>query len=370
MARIALAPPRRTNFALWALVLLGVASLSLVPLALNTGGTKNASTPVLAAETPRIAYFEFDTTADTLWLANPLSPSSRTKGLTIPHAPEYGVVPSLSPDGKSVAYLVLPTNTAAPGPDSPAQLWVASVEGGEPKLLASDAALLVPAVWSADGAVLVYRHSEVESSSLKRVSIGSGETTDVKTSAASLFPIAFDGSTLWYAEVSQTGSDLYSTASNAPLRLSDGLTRDWALSPDGARLAYLEMTLSDAAASSRAFVLDLKNGERSAVGSPAADAFSPAWAPDGSLVIGQLATGATSTAAAVIGADGDTRLSAPRRGFDVPLAVDTDAGAAMTSFDGNSITNPGRATLVVVAPDGNRRQIASGEVTFLGWIHP
>jgi hypothetical protein len=370
MARIALAPPRRTNIALWALVLLGVASLSLIPLALSTSGTKNASTPVLASDAPRIAYFAFGRTADTLWLADPASPANRTQGLTIAHAPDYGAIPSLSADGSSVAYLVLPPETAAPGPDAPAQLWVASIAGGEPKLLASDASLLIPSVWSADGSVVVYRHSEAEATSLRRVAVTGGPAEEVAASANALFPVGFAGGSLLYAEVSQTGSTLLSTGGAAPLRLSDGLTRDWSLSPDGTRVAYLEMTLGSQQMTSRAFVLDLATGERSAVGPENMDAFNPAWTPDGSLVIGRLAAGATSTPATLTGAGGSSKLTAPRRGFDVPLAIDADAGAAMTSFDGSSLLNPGRATLVVIAPDGTRRQIASGEVTFLGWIHP
>jgi hypothetical protein len=111
------------------------------------------------------------------------------------------------------------------------------------------------------------------------------------------------------------------------------------------------------------------SGERTAEGAADSDAFSPAWGADGSLVVGQL-SGGTSTAATRIESGTSSALTAPKRGFDVPLAADSQAGLAVTSFDGNSINNPGRASLVVVGPDGSRREIASGEVTFLGWISP
>jgi len=41
---------------------------------------------------------------------------------------------------------------------------------------------------------------------------------------------------------------------------------------------------------------------------------------------------------------------------------------AVRAFDGDSITNPGRSTLVLIDEGGKRLKIADGEVTFLGWI--
>jgi hypothetical protein len=371
MARIAAAPQRRTNLALWALVLLGVGLLSLLPLTLieNDAGTATtASTALLTSTTTRIAYFGFDRTDDTLWLADPANPEARVKGLTIAHAPDYGIIPTLSPDRRSVAYLVLPPNTAAPGPDAPADLWVTSIEGGEPKLLASGADLLVHAVWTPDQQGLVYRSSG-DSFQLLRAPLDGSPPTELVSSANALFPVAFAGNDLYYVELDDSGSRLKSTSGAISIKLSNGLTRDWALSPDGKQLAYLEMTLSGQQATSRAFVLDLATGERTQVGATDNDAFSPAWSADGSLVIGQLGSGASSPAALIEHGTTAT-LTPPRRGFDVPLAADPGAGLAVTSFDGNSIINPGRASLVVVGPDGTRREIASGEVTFLGWITP
>lgn len=370
MARIAVAPQRRTNLALWALVLVGAGLLSLLPLTLLKSSTdgSSSSSAVIASSGSRIAYFAFDRTADTLWLADPKAPANRTKGLTIAHAPEYGIIPTLSPDGRNVAYLVLPPDTPAPGPDAPAQLWVASIAGVEPRLIASDADLLVPAVWASHDQGLVYRRSDAASHLV--VARPGGEMTELATSTEALFPIAFAGDTLYYVELSESGSVLKSTQGGGAYQLSNGLTRDWAMSPDETQLAYLEMTLMGSQATSRAFVLDLATGERTAVGAADSDAFSPAWRPDGALVVGQLAAGPASSAAIVIEKGTTSSLAAPRRGFDVPLAVNARAGTAVTSFDGNSILNPGRASLVVVNTDGSRREITSEEVTFLGWISP
>jgi hypothetical protein len=348
-----------------------VGLLSLLPLTLlktTSGGSTAATSALIATSGSRIAYFGFDRTADTLWLADPQNPSSRTKGLTIAHAPDYGAIPTRSPDGRSFAYLVLPGDTPAPGPASPAELWVASIAGGSPRLIASGADLLVHAVWAPGGQGLVYRRSD-EASHLMLARLGGGEPIELASSANALFPVAYEGANLLYVELSDAGSVLRSTAGFSA-RLSDGLTRDWALSPDGSRIAYLEMMLATNQAASRAFVFDMASGTRTAVGAPDADAFSPAWGADGSLAVGQLKAGETTAVTLAVPGSTKFAFTAPQRGFDVPLALDATAGLAVTSFDGNTITNPGRASLVVVRPDGSRREIASGEVTFLGWISP
>ena len=126
MTQIAAAPQRR-NLALWSLVLLGVGLLSLLPLSLvNTVPRQRPQRQrrplrphphrLLRVRHPRRhAVARRPAGAAT----------SRTKLLSVPHAPEYGVIPSLSPDRRSVAYTVLPPETPAPGPDAPAELWVA-----------------------------------------------------------------------------------------------------------------------------------------------------------------------------------------------------------------------------------------------------
>src|SRR4051812_44535654 len=106
----------KSNHAPWilgaiaGLILLGLAAaavLSLGPVGgLSTGGSGGEKTGV--------AYFEFTDTADTLWIADPDRPTHRTKLFVAPHAAEYGVVPSLSPDGRSVVYTALAQDTPAP----------------------------------------------------------------------------------------------------------------------------------------------------------------------------------------------------------------------------------------------------------------
>jgi len=378
MTQITAVPPRR-NFALWALVLLGAGLLSIMPLALLESPFAPAGPgAALSFDRTRVAYFAFDTGADTLWLADPQQPSNRSSVLTIEHAPEYGVIPSLAPDRRRLAYNVLPPETRAPAPDSPAQLWVVSLTGTPPMMLAQDTDLLVPAAWSPDGASVVFRRSDATSGQLVSVPSAGGSESILVESPDGLFPVGFinDGERLLYISLSEQGSDLRSVGASGGDdgligRLSEGLTRDWTLSPDGRHLAYLDLTFTATEAASRAYVFDILTGSRLEAGAAESDAFSPAWDAAGRLIVGQLRRDGRPAPATVVkpGEDGEGMLTAPDAGFDVPLAADA-AGVAVTSFDGNSLMNPGRASLVVVDPAGVRREIATGEVTFLGWITP
>jgi hypothetical protein len=240
-----------------------------------------------------------------------------------------------------------------------------------------------------------------------------------------------DATTLYHVRLQDDGSylaayDIAAATQRDLGRLSNGLTRDWTLSPDGSQLAYLAMNLDGSLVSSTAHIFDLATGEVRPVGeafrppapddqatqslnstsepalsppkgrvgpglsagrpdsealsspSPSSerglggevgDAFSPVWLPDGDLAFGHL-TNRTAGGISLRGhGDAATTLVPPTRGFDVPLAFSAAARRfAVRTFDGASATSPGRATLTVVGLDGARTPIATGEVTFLGWI--
>jgi Tol biopolymer transport system component len=360
---------------------LGVALLGVLALAvLRVGPVDSITTGSSEAPRAGIAYFEFGETADTLWIADLQSPSKRTKLLLAQHAPEYGVVPSLSPDGRRFVYTSLPLETRKPTPETPAGLWLKSAGGSErPVLIARDVELLVRPVWSPDGRGVVYRRFSAQYGLyLHDVTHGAeplpgaGERLLVEDAAA-LFPVAFskDGMSLYYVRLSQEASVLYSldltsNEAKAVVRLADGMTRDWALSPDGTKLAYLEMTLDADKLASQAFIANIEAGTTRAVTSEDDNAFGPVWSRDGSLIVGR----AGSTGAGVIRVGGEGAFKAPVNGFDVPLLqAPGNAGVIVSSFDGASASSPGVSALTLLAPDGARRRIASGDVTFLGWVN-
>ncbi len=369
-------PSRQLNLLLMALVALGVGLLSILPMSLlHTGST---STVVPGAGSPRVAYFEFNRTSDTLWLAQTADPTQRQRLYSVAHADEFGIVPSLAPDHSHFAYTVLPANTRAPSPDSPADVWLSDLKGTDkPRLLAQNVDLLVAPVWSPKSDALVYRRSD--DYRLFSLDIASGQERQlVAGDGAALFPVGFapDAGTLYYVKMTNDESTLLALdmndASSLPVaKLSDGLTRDWKLSPAGDRIAYLAMSMDSTAVASRAFVLDIATGVATQSG-PEADAFSPAWSNNGDLALGSLSDSGPANGGVVTpDVASKAQFAAPPKGFDVPLVfAPSGKQLVVRNFDGASAVNPGRERLEIVSADGNRTTITNDEVTFLGWIDP
>ncbi len=372
--------PQIGNIATWLLVL-GAVCLGVVLLLSFAvdGHTQKTAPPASVASKTGVAYFVYGTSADTLW-RNPAEDLSKpVRLLTVPHAAEYGVVPSLAPDGKRFVFTALPPNTAAPGRDTPATLWLASADSTKaPVQVATGVDLLVKPLWTPDGSDVVVRRSTSDAYSLVLQPVAGGDSKQlVSSNTQALFPAGFsaDGKTLYFVALDQTaGSILRSVnlATNAQqdvAKLSAGLTRDWALSPAHDRLAYLEVALGGDASESRAFMLDLASGAVTPITDQNLAAFGPVWSSDGRLAIGVLDEAAGKGNIEVWQDGKTTQIAGPQRGFDVPLSFTTD-GFVVRAFDGTSAAAPGRASLVVVGADGTRQNIANGEVTYLGWTNP
>ncbi len=318
--------------------------------------------------------------ADTLRRADPADLTEVETLLTIPHAAEYGILPSISPDGDRFAYTALEAGLASPGPDSPAQLWVAGISDADPRMLTEGVDLLVHPVWTPDGESLVYRRSTTGAHTLALMDADGGEEHIVAYSETeALFPAGFvqGSSHLLYVGLSEDGGshlydvELASGVATQIATLSGGLTREWALSPDGTRLAFLDIAFNETAIASRAAVLDIANGGVTLMTPADEVAFGPVWSDAGELAVGTFDE--TTRDAALLIVDGDSRsnIAGPATGFDVPLAYNPTADAYLvSSFENDSITAPGRATLTLVGSDGTRQTIAEGEVTLVGWTHP
>jgi hypothetical protein len=354
---------RASEVAGWLAGLLGVALLLLLLLSFVLERRPPVTAiPPAAQLTGRIAYFEFGATADTLWLVSAANPAERARAFVVPHARDYGAVPSLSPDGGWLAYSALPAQITNPGPDSPADLWLAPLaKDAQPRLLTSGVDLLVPAVWTPDASAVAYRRSDADGYMLALLPVAGEEERILARTAPEVapFPVAFspDGASLLYVTLSGDGSTLHavvlaSGASSEIGRLSGGLTRDWRLSHDGSRLAFLEMRFSAATVTSQAFVLEVATGERTAVTEVDVSAFGPGGR--GGLV--QFAEGRVS------------RQAGPETGFDVPLASAPGGPAYLVrAFSGSSTSAPGIANLTLVDENGGRYVVARGDVTFVGW---
>jgi Tol biopolymer transport system component len=372
--------PRVSEIAILVLLVAGVALLLLLLLSFVVETRQESSSGGTPPGPGRVAYFEFGLSADSLWLVNPDNLTQRQRVFSVPHAREFGIVPSLAPDGRRLAYTALPANHPAPAPDTPAGLWVSDIAANtQPLLLTDTADLRVPAAWSPDGSALVYRRSGADGFALATQPVTGGEERVLAHSNPdeALFPVGFapDSARFYAVALTEAGSrllsiDVASGAQTELARLSSGLTREWSLSRDGRRLAFLDLKQTPDAISARAYILDLASGTLTPVTSAAVNAFGPVWQPDGALLVGTLGP---SGQANLVRADGGsmTLLPGPGRGFDVPLGFSRDGMFYIVrAFSGASATAPGAATLTLVDENGERHVIASGDVTFAGWSAP
>jgi hypothetical protein len=347
-----------------------------------------------ASGSARIVINEFGIEADTLWVAPADKPSQRQVVAVVPHAAHYGIYATLSPDGRYIAYTALSQGLRDASNDSPADVWVMGADGSYPRVLATDADLLIAPVWAPDSTSLVFRRSQSWENAagtfeLVRLSLadsgqaaaGPVESTLV-TSEAGLFPVGFspDGGRLYYTQVSAAGTELGQVAvSGGPpsllAHLGDDFTRDWHLSPDGARLAFLAPQQSQAGTVLRAMVMELSGTFQLRPALPAADRpaqdFNPIWHPkDGDLTLGRLTLGEARAPAMRVDASGLQPLEAPSQGFDVPLAWSPDGSTlALRSFEGDLESDVGPWHLVLLDAKGQRREVkAESEISFVGWV--
>src|SRR5688572_7196850 len=324
--------PHAGSLATWLVAILGVGLLVILLLSFVLERQTRPSSQVAGVSASlRIAYFEFGRDADILWLANPADLSDRKRLFAVQHAPEFGVVPSVAPDGRSFAFTALAPNTPAPSPNAPAGLWHSTLSANTaPRLLAPGVDLLVEPVWSANSQDLVYRRSTANGYVLATLPVAGGEERVLATSAASaLFPVGFarTGDGMYYVAIDESAGsqlfevDLATGVSDFVTTLSMGLTRDWSLSPDGTKVAYLEIGIGPDAVSSRALVFDFATSKAEAVTDRTTAAFSPVWSANGALVVGSLDE--TNRTAGLLTANTHTRTvnEGPARGLDVPLAV-------------------------------------------------
>lgn len=365
-----------------------VAALALVAIGFSLGlalqsQASDESSPSAAlaglreSDSDVIVYSEFGQRADTLWAADPNDPSSRVLLATVEHAYGYGITPSLSPDGERVAFSVLADGETNYG----AELWVLETNSGDATRLAQSVDLLATPVWSRDSDAVVARRSGVGEATtgaeLLRVDLHGG-VTSLASAAGGLYAIDFspDGGTLYYARLSESGSDLMRVSaadggeSQTVARLSDGFARDWHLSDDGDSLAYLAEA-SDGGATYSTHVLDLTSGVARSLSVGDAQ-FNPVWDGSDSLTVGR-SSGAAARLSASDGSAAATSLPAlpePASGFDVPIAWSPDgAYLVVRHFDGGIGADPGPSRVVVLGEDGSRLDVSPlSDVAVAGWL--
>lgn len=327
----------------------------------------------------RLIVSEFGENEDTIVAIDPADTSGRTVLATIDHAPGWGVFATLSPAGDAIAYTALPPGTPDPSPDTPAIIGVIEANGNVIPL-AANVDLVIPPVWSPDGASVVARRSTLadESSGTQELivlGLDGSEAALTSWSSAAVFPVGFtpDGATFYFTTLSATGSDLYRIGADGAgetlvAHLSDDISREWTLSPDGAALAY---SVAETGAQPRviAMRLDLATGAATPALDAAGSQINPAWSRDGELTVAAVKPegGGDAVIAASSGA-GET-LDDNDDSIDLPLAWSPDGESlAVRAVDGATPFEARGSRIELLRRDGTREAVSEGpDVLIVGW---
>jgi hypothetical protein len=362
----------------------------VTPTPTRPGTATPLATGTPAAGGPTPLFREFASGADTLWVAPAASPTDRKSVAQIDHAPDWGVMASLSPDGKLVAYLVLTSGSQDPGRE--AQAWVLDVRSGEKRHLADGFDLRTRPVWSAESdAIVVGRNGPQADTggeiSLVGVDISDGNEDVLRTepNVLGLFPIGYSsappvGGALVYARIAVGGTDFgWVGAETPPVHASNESARDWHLSPDGTQVTFLARQRTDGRIATRAFVTELGAGSEATLVltavPDAVDHFNPVWRDNATITLGHTpAEGEAAAPALLVSLEGggipEEVGPGPEQGFDVPVAWSADGRyLVVRSFDGTSAAQPGRETLTIIEEGVERKAVGEqGSLEFIGWL--
>ena len=374
----------RARIALLLSVLFAVVALVLgvvLPPAPSGAGASGAA--------PTLLISEFSETASTIWRVPAVNPANRTRLTRVQHAAGWELEGAVAPDGRRLAYLVLPP--AARDPRTQAQLVV--TDGSQSAVRATGLDLTAGVVWSTDGTAMFARRVRLAADgravfTLVEVPAAEGPALDLLTrdDLFGLFPVGRSPEGPTYAvALTAEGSVLLALDGSRVLQtiaLAAGVTRDWRLSPDGATLAFtkqdgLNLQVRVQALSGTTPADATRPDATPAAARPAtigaaqttAGSAAPAWHPDGSLSVGRF--GAGEAAALRVRANGDTSVDAtPATGFVLPVAwAPTGDYLAVRAFTGSGPGDVGTEQAAVLTAGGERLPVSGAYVRVLGWWH-
>ena len=322
---------------------------------------------------PQLLVSEFADRQSTLWLVDPKAPSDRHSFLQIDHAAGWEISGAVSPAGGPLAGPRLAFVVLEPGrqdAETEGSLYVS--DGGPPRLLLEGVDLRGGVTWSQDGESILVREVRIDqrgvrSYSVVEVRVSDGRATRYQPDRAAsddLFNLHVvgrpSGGPLYAALIGRGGTKIVElgiegAGADGAVRISMGLTREWALSPDGAELAFTEQnglrmqvrtaTLDGAererptmraATKSAQALLDEAEIEASDLGGSGMGSASPLWGPDGALRVG------------VFRQAGSQAVSAGRGGRRVPCVERDECRSRQLRAAGGVVTRralPGAALI-------------------------
>jgi dipeptidyl aminopeptidase/acylaminoacyl peptidase len=301
--------------------------------------------------------------ADTVLAVDAMS-GETTAIATVPHLEGYTSFAAVSPSGDALAVVAADLGT----PARPlASLVIVDLATGAVTRLLEEIDQLQQPLWSPDGAAIFVTRTAASDTpatdvSILRVAVAGGPPAEAMLipGAAGAYPVGFDANgRLLVVAITGQGSVMYREGGGTTL-ISAAITRDWRVSPDGRRLAFIEANTAEGLRY-QLNVIDLDGGDvRAQSAAPRRDGqqLGVAWHPQGSLAVGQEP-----------GTGGARAASAGSPGFDVPLSYSPDGTfLAVAAWSGSSFARPGSVSLQVVGPAG-RVPLADAN-RFAGWAIP
>ncbi len=270
---------------------------------------------------------------------------------------------TVSPDGRHVA-LIAPDRLIAGQPI--ASLIALDLETGLLRRVGEGLQPLQDALWTPDSQAIIVTNAVRADTGLAvavvRVEMdGAATTLETHHGAVTVAPLGFDGEgRLLAVRIDAKGSTL--TRGGVAIRwLSEHITRDWALSPDGSRLAFVEANTGQELRYLPRVVATASAGDGVVSAASAAtmtrQALGAVWAPAGAQpLFGDEPPPSPP---------GDVRAQTGS-GFDVPLGYSRDGGALVVRhWSGGSFAEPGTPRLEIV--NGRDRQALRDFSRFFGW---
>ncbi len=337
---------------------LTLASASIAVL-LERGGDPAATAFARAPDGHYVVVARSAGAADVIMVVGATPGGVAIEVATVPHLYGFGLRGAVGPNGRHLALIAVDGGVPA---KPVAALLALHLETGQLHRLAEGVDPLQDALWTPDASAVIVTRSEPNAGARARVSVVRVDLSGVETvievhrGVLAVAPVGFDATGELLAVVLDERGSTLTRGGAAVLRLSAHLTRDWALSPDRAQLAFVEANLARGLRYLPRVVAIEGGGVSAAAVMPAGQALGAAWPPAGAAPRFGTEPGGPR--------GGVSAQSAT--GFDVPLGYSRDGGAlAVRRWSGASFAEPGAARLQIVSAAG--RQPLTGFTRFFGW---
>jgi len=310
----------------------------------------------IVSDVHSVAYFERAPGADLLMVRRAAGGAAARSVATFPRYLDFSARGSASPRGDTVAVLSVGDRPAAA-----AVLTLVDPASGPTRVVPGGFQYLSPLAWSADGhrlGALAFSAAN-EPPAAVEVDTASGTVIAVHRfdTALEVAPVGFtlDGRRMLVVVLDGGGSSLWSVADGEAVRLaslSPGITRDWTLSSDASRLAFVERSgVGGRRYAGRVLALATGTVQR-APGD--GDQYGAVWQPG-------------TSAAEFGGPGGSLKLAAGGEAYLVPRAWSPDGTTLVASvFEGGERSAEARTE--VIKGSEWRMPLGSNEATFIGWV--